>query len=269
MIILAPIFVIVLVWLLAVVVTNDFSVKTTTIEKFQNILAIFPHPDDEVFSCGGILHSAVKMHKNVTVVILTKGEKGTPDATLNQSLKATRTEELTRVMNILGIGNCMLEDFGDGELSQKKDLLYGYVKNVLHTIQPDLVITYDQSGLYGHPDHIAVSEVVTECINQTNLPITLWYASITQSERSRISLPTHMAQDPHFLQKQKLPSQKVFVLDSIIKKIQSIYAYKSQMHGFKKSFPAYLPLWFAFSTRIFEYFYELPIIHTTSRDSNE
>lgn len=39
------------------------------------------------------------------------------------------------------------------KLIHKKNQLKEYIKNALEEIQPDLVITYDLAGLYGHPDH--------------------------------------------------------------------------------------------------------------------
>ena len=74
-------------WLVAFHFISDLRVPTLPIEKYKKILVIFPHPDDEVLSCGGLLGLAAAHKKHSTLVLLTQGECGTPDAHEDRSLK--------------------------------------------------------------------------------------------------------------------------------------------------------------------------------------
>ena len=40
------------------------------------LLAIFPHPDDETFSAGGLLAAARERGQHVTLISATRGEAG-------------------------------------------------------------------------------------------------------------------------------------------------------------------------------------------------
>lgn len=59
------------------------------------------------------------------------------------------------------------EDFGNGQLTAKQPALKSYMQKLLDDFRPDLVVTYDLAGEYGHPDHVVISEIVTELIKTT------------------------------------------------------------------------------------------------------
>src|SRR5690242_11912946 len=104
------------IWLAGFLLVNDFSVPRRDARAFKRVLVIFPHADDEAVTCGGFLHRLSTSGCAVTLVLLTKGERGTPDATVNLSLKNIRTQEAQRVTRILKISQSIQQDFGDGEL---------------------------------------------------------------------------------------------------------------------------------------------------------
>ncbi|MCA9371791.1 PIG-L family deacetylase [Candidatus Woesebacteria bacterium] len=246
----------ILVYALAVLTVNDFSILSGSIDRYKHILVLFPHPDDEVFSCGGTIKQAVKKGIRVTVATMTKGEKGTPDGHEELSLKTTRAQELQKALSYLGVTDFILNDFGDGELEHKRTEITAYVANLIKQLKPDLVITYDTSGFYGHPDHIVLAEVVTKLVKTSFPDVTLWYTTAPQKSLDKISLPVHMAQDPAFHKRRTLPTHKIVVARGIYSKVRAMFAHQSQMPGFKKSFPAYLPLWLSFSCMIVEYFHQ-------------
>ena len=151
-----------LLWMTGFLVVTDFSVPLRDARQFHHVLVIFPHADDEAITCGGSLHHFAAGGSVVTLVLLTKGERGTPDATLNVSLKDIRTREAQTVTAILGISRFIQEDFGDGELHDKRQELTTFIDTLIEQEKPDLLITYDLAGFYGHADHIACSEIITE-----------------------------------------------------------------------------------------------------------
>src|SRR5690242_2385231 len=80
-------------WLAGFLLANDFAVPLRDGRAFHRVLVIFPHADDEAVTCGGFLHRLSTSGCAVTLVILTKGERGTPDGIVNLSLKEVRTQE--------------------------------------------------------------------------------------------------------------------------------------------------------------------------------
>jgi LmbE family N-acetylglucosaminyl deacetylase len=258
MVILLGLFLIIpLLWITGFLVVTDFSVPVKNAGKFHHVLAIFPHADDEAISCGGSLHHFSAGGSAVTLVLLTKGERGTADATLNASLKDIRTREARRVTAILGISRLIQEDFGDGELHNKKQELRMFIETLIEEEQPDLLITYDLAGFYGHTDHIACSEVITE-LKKTRFPeVPLWYVTFPKRILARARLPEHVATSPHIQEKRASPTHKLFIGASVFPKIKSWYTYKSQRASFTQGISKLLPLWFFLSMLLFEYFAEV------------
>jgi len=253
MIILIVLLIILLLWMIGFLVVTDFSVPVRDARKFKRILVIFPHADDEVVTCAGSLHHFAATGSAVTLVLLTKGERGTSDATLDVSLKDIRTREARAVAATLGISRLMQEDFGDGELLYKKQELTTFIAVTIEEEKPDLLITYDLAGFYGHADHITCSEVITE-LKKTRFPeVPLWYATFPKRVLARVKLPEDMI--PHIQEKRAFPTHRLFIGASMFPKIKAWYMYKSQQASLMKGIKKFL-LWFYLSMVLFEYFAE-------------
>jgi len=217
---------------------------------------IFPHADDEAVTCGGFLHRLATRGCAVTLVILTKGERGTPDATVNLSLKEIRTREAQRVARILKISRCVQQDFGDGELQARKPELSAFLGKLIEQERPDLLVTYDLTGLYGHSDHVACSEVVTDLHMNTFQTIPLWYATLSRRVLRWTTTPDNIIAATTKAEQRTYPVHRVFIGASVFPKIKSWYAYKSQHASLKEGIRRYLPVWFFLSMALFEYFAE-------------
>ncbi len=245
-------------WTIGFFISNDFNVPNGSINEFKNILIIYPHADDEALTVGGIAGIAKGSKINTTLVILTKGEKGTPKAQLNGQLKEIRTKEAQKAVRILGINKLIQLDFGDGELSSKKEELTNYLDTLISIENPDLIITYDLSGLYGHPDHIAASEIITNLVKTKYSNKTLWYTTQPKRILKMIKLPEHMATDGNYKNLRVMPNIKIFVGQYSLNRIQAVYTHKSQKESFKSGLPVkHLPRWFFHSMPVFEYFYQV------------
>jgi LmbE family N-acetylglucosaminyl deacetylase len=256
MILLFALLIILLLWMIGFLVITDFSVPLKDARQFHQVLVIFPHADDEAISCGGSLHHISARGSAITLVILTKGERGTPNATLNPGFKDIRTREAQAVTAILGISRLIQEDFGDGALQQKKQELTTFISTTIEQEKPDLLITYDLAGFYGHADHIACSEIITE-LKKTRFPeLPLLYVTFPKRVLSRVKPPEDLATDPHVQEKRASPTHKLFIGASVFPKIKSWYTYKSQRASLTKGIGKLLPLWFLLSMVLFEYFAE-------------
>ncbi len=251
---------VILVWVAGYIYSNDFSVQTKSLKDFNNrkILVIFPHADDEALSAGGVLSKLAGNGANLRWIILTKGEKGTPNGEINESLKQIRIDESRHTAEILHVDSVIQGDFPDGGLNSADKKLNQYIEQQIDDFKPDLVLTYDLSGLYGHPDHIAASEITTRIIS--NRPKTqLWYVSFPKRILATITLPTHMAEDVNFMNRRMNPTHKIWVgLRGIWNKIRISYVYESQGGSSSKNMPVkFIPFWFYISLTPFEYFYEV------------
>lgn len=249
-------------WLYGFNQANDIRVLSKSIGSFKDIkkvLIIFPHPDDEANSLGGTITQFVDKDVEINWTILTKGEKGNDDAHLDENLKEIRSSEAQRVAMILGIKKLTLKDYPDNGIDQFKNELTSDIRQTIKEVNPDLVITYDESGGYGHPDHIIVSKVTTELINNEFKNIHLWYTSTPEKLYQKLSLPEQMAKDKDFKLNRKSPNFKIDVgLSGVINKIKAVYAYQSQFSSFVKSVPIkQIPMWFYISLAPYEYFYEV------------
>jgi LmbE family N-acetylglucosaminyl deacetylase len=136
----------------------------------RTLLAIFAHPDDESFGPGGTLAKYAYNGAAVHYLCGTRGESGTVDKErLNgyADVAALRTAELmcaARVLRLAGVhflGYCDSGMAGAESNSLPGSLHAAPLDEVAERIiehidrlRPDAIITHDQYGGYGHPDHI-------------------------------------------------------------------------------------------------------------------
>lgn len=199
----------------------------------KKVLAVFAHPDDESLSCAGTLAHLSKS-ADVTLVILTKGERGQEDNLLDMGLKDVRSSEMKESARHIGVTNLIHLDLGDLELMKNSKKVQEVVREIMDENTPDLVITHDPTGLYGHTDHIAVSDVVTELKNDYGYK--LWYTVMPKSlvGSSKMSVEDEMAE----------PNIRIPVWMKSVNRIRSLYVHKSQRRSFTKAVPfKWIPLW--------------------------
>lgn len=136
------------------------------------ILAVFAHPDDEAFGTGGTLaHLAVQGHQ-VFLVCATRGEVGEisdPRLATPETLGQVREEELRCSAKTMGIAEPIFLGYRDSGMAGSPENFHpqAYINapdeqvitrlvEIIREIKPDIVITFEPNGGYGHPDHIAV-----------------------------------------------------------------------------------------------------------------
>jgi LmbE family N-acetylglucosaminyl deacetylase len=125
------------------------------------LLAIFAHPDDESFRCGGTLALLARQGVRVHVLTATRGQAGScgsPTLCTQDELPLVREQELRGACATLGIEPPILLDYEDGELAVlDEDEPVRQVLAVMQQVQPDVLLTWPPDGLSGHLDHCAVS----------------------------------------------------------------------------------------------------------------
>lgn len=128
----------------------------------RTALAIFAHPDDESLACGGTLARLADAGARVVLICASRGERGrTVDPSLvpGGDLGAVRSQELHEAAKVLGISDVLILNHPDGDLRwDHVRELHRDIVAAIAAYKPEVVITFDEDGLYWHLDHIGVYE---------------------------------------------------------------------------------------------------------------
>lgn len=142
------------------------------------LMTVHAHPDDEAIGTGGILAKYAAEGIRTVLVTCTRGELGeVQDPTYapprpGMGLTEIRELELARAMEILRIGayqNLGYKDSGMAGTSGNHDP-QAFVQTdvdeaadrlvrLIRKERPQVIVTYDEHGLYGHPDHIMANRI--------------------------------------------------------------------------------------------------------------
>ena len=127
------------------------------------LLAIFPHPDDETLGMGSTMARYAAEGVDTYLVCATRGERGWFDSEgTNPGLEGVariRETELRCAAEALGIHEVCFLDTIDGDVDQADPgEIIGKLVTQIRRIKPQVVVTFGPDGIYGHPDHIALSQ---------------------------------------------------------------------------------------------------------------
>jgi N-acetyl-1-D-myo-inositol-2-amino-2-deoxy-alpha-D-glucopyranoside deacetylase len=167
--------------------------------RHASVLAVYAHPDDELFHGGGMLAHLADRGARVTLACATKGEAGKPHPTVGHvtDLGAHRAEELRRSCALLGLGEPVFLGFHDSARKERVrrddplalvnvDMLEieAAINRVIEDVQPHVIVTFDPHGGYYHPDHLAVHRATTAAFFSSgtlgaNAPERLFYSAFT------------------------------------------------------------------------------------------
>ncbi|KKT42006.1 MAG: N-acetylglucosaminyl phosphatidylinositol deacetylase [Microgenomates group bacterium GW2011_GWC1_44_37] len=138
------------------------------------MLVVFPHPDDESVMAGGIIQRAMRRGFKVTVLTLTEGSRGKIHINgKGRSVSEIRRQEMAEAMSRLGVMDWVMWKFDDGKLKRTKKWRERLTTFIIDT-HPGVVVTYDLSGVTGHPDHISASLVVLRVLRKMTGVYMLW-----------------------------------------------------------------------------------------------
>ena len=168
------------------------------------VLLVHAHPDDETINNGATMAMYAALGASVTLVTCTRGEEGEvliPElshlaASATDSLGQHRVTELALAMKELGVtdhrflgdGAKLYRDSGmmgtepnnrpdvfwQADLEEAADLLV----KVIDEVKPHVLITYDEFGGYGHPDHIQAHRVAMRASEKSDWDIPKIYWNV-------------------------------------------------------------------------------------------
>jgi N-acetyl-1-D-myo-inositol-2-amino-2-deoxy-alpha-D-glucopyranoside deacetylase len=166
------------------------------------LLLVHAHPDDETINNGSTMAMYAALGAQVTLVTCTRGEEGEvliPElihlaASATDSLGDHRELELAQAMKALGVSdhrflaegtkkyrdsgmmgtpqNERSDCFWQADFSEVTDSLV----KIIDEVKPHVLITYDEFGGYGHPDHIQAHRVAMAAAEKSdwNIPKIYW-----------------------------------------------------------------------------------------------
>lgn len=195
------------------------------------LLIAYAHPDDESFGLGAMIAAYVARGIEVTLICATNGERGAVKPEFLEgfdSVKALRLFELDKAVKVLGLQRLVLLDYKDSgmmgsETAEDPDCLWQApqaevtrrVVEVLRDVRPQVVVTFNKYGGYGHPDHIAIQRAATDAFYLAGdaqydtgqppyAPQKLYYSGISEfTIRAGIWLMRLRGQDPHHVGRNK------------------------------------------------------------------
>jgi len=138
-------------------------------QKPLRLMCVLAHPDDESLATGGILAKYAASGVQAYLVMATRGERGWsgPPAAYPgpRALGRLREAELRAAAQVLGLREVVFLGYQDGELDRAGHAqAIAKIVSQVRRIRPDVVVTFDPNGMYGHPDHIAISQLTTTAV---------------------------------------------------------------------------------------------------------
>jgi LmbE family N-acetylglucosaminyl deacetylase len=174
-------------------------------DRRLTLMAVHAHPDDEVLSTGGVLARAAAEGIRTVLVTCTNGEQGDGPGGVKPGepghdqarVRELRLEELRQSVALLGISDVELLGYPDSGMvgwdanehpeafvNVPVEQSAGRLAELMEHYRPDVVVTYDENGAYGHPDHIQAHLITVAAIEAGGIPAKFYH---TATPRSRVA----------------------------------------------------------------------------------
>ncbi|MDA8310564.1 MAG: PIG-L family deacetylase [Actinomycetota bacterium] len=172
------------------------------------LMCVHAHPDDEAISTGGILARYAEEGHETILVTCTDGalgdapggvKPGEPGHTPDEVV-VLRRAELEASCAALGVGHLELLGYRDSGMMgwPQNDAPGAFwhasveeaaerVGALMARYRPQVVVTYDANGFYGHPDHIQAHRVTVGAVERTGIPEKLYYPAVPLSAIPRLA----------------------------------------------------------------------------------
>ena len=122
-------------------------------------LAVFAHPDDAEICAGGLLAAWAAAGREVHLLVLTNGDRGSSDPAVSRSdLAATRLAETEAAAAVMGLAGARVLSTHDGELQNTPAVREAVVRRI-REVGAETVLSCDPTSVffenryYNHADH--------------------------------------------------------------------------------------------------------------------
>jgi LmbE family N-acetylglucosaminyl deacetylase len=169
-------------------------------------LAVHAHPDDEASSTGGLYRVLADQGVRTVLVTCTNGECGDAldgakpnnDHHDGDEVAAIRRKELDEAVEILGIDRLIRLGYRDSGMmgwpqnedpasfwQTPVDVAAKRLADILLEERPQVIVTYNEIGFYGHPDHIQAHRITLAALPLLDYEPTLYFNAIPNSVMAR------------------------------------------------------------------------------------
>jgi LmbE family N-acetylglucosaminyl deacetylase len=227
-------------------------------ERPLTLMAVHAHPDDEAISTGGILARYSAEGVRTVLVTCTNGELGDAPGGIKPGepghdesvVVPLRRKELEASCEVLGVTNLELLGYHDSGMmgwpqNDAPDAFWhtpvavagSRLAALMRAFEPQVVVTYDENGFYGHPDHIQANRVTHAAIAESGVPAKLYYTAMPRSRlhgfrdlmlEAGVDLPDEVQENPDFGTPDELVTTTVDCAAFTGQKYASLAAHASQ-----------------------------------------
>jgi LmbE family N-acetylglucosaminyl deacetylase len=221
-------------------------------------MAVHAHPDDEAIGTGGILARYAAEGVRTVLVTCTNGELGDGPGGVKPGepghdtsvVVPLRRRELEASCEVLGISYLELLGYHDsGMMGWPQNEEPGSfwrtpveepaarLADLMRAYEPQVVVTYDENGFYGHPDHIQANRITHAALEACGIPSKLYYTALPRSRLvgfsavladAGIELPAEAQENPDFGTPDELVTTTVDCGEVTGRKYASLAAHASQ-----------------------------------------
>ncbi|MFJ2768474.1 PIG-L family deacetylase [Streptomyces sp. NPDC087300] len=170
------------------------------------LMAVHAHPDDEATSTGGVLARYAAEGIRTVLVTCTDGGCGDGPGGIkpgdaghdSAAVAAMRRQELEASCEVLKISDLEMLDYADSGMvgwaaNDAPGSFWGTpvaegaarLAELMRHYRPDVVVTYDENGFYGHPDHIQANRITMAALELTELTPKVYWTTMPRSTMQR------------------------------------------------------------------------------------
>ncbi|MFJ5014022.1 PIG-L family deacetylase [Streptomyces griseoluteus] len=170
------------------------------------LMAVHAHPDDEATGTGGVLARYAAEGIRTVLVTCTDGGCGDgpggvkPGAPGHDPVAVARMrrDELEASCEVLKISDLEMLDYADSGMAgwPSNDAPGSFwqtpveegaarLAELMRHYRPDVVVTYDENGFYGHPDHIQAHRITMAALKLTDLTPKVYWTTVPHSQMAR------------------------------------------------------------------------------------
>jgi LmbE family N-acetylglucosaminyl deacetylase len=185
-------------------------------ERQKSILACFAHPDDEL-GVASLVAQSVAQGARATLICTTNGDVGTVDDKYMRgysSIAELRLAELACATKLIGFTEVVTLGYRDSGMMGSEDNQHPQsywqvppeaaaeqVAEVMRRVRPQVVITFNTFGAYGHPDHIKINQATLAAFEMLQTepehPEKLYYTTFSKTfARAALRMAKLMRRDP-------------------------------------------------------------------------
>jgi LmbE family N-acetylglucosaminyl deacetylase len=171
-------------------------------DRELTLMAVHAHPDDEVLGTGGVLARYSEEGIRTVLVTCTNGEQGDgpggvkpgDDGHDAADVRERRLAELRESADLLGIDHLELLGYQDSGMvgwdangheeafaNVPVDVAAARLAVLMERYRPQVVVTYDENGGYGHPDHIQAHRIAVAAARTSGIPAKFYYTAVSRA----------------------------------------------------------------------------------------